>query len=106
MTAPLVDYYGPSPANQHILFWCDDDPALSPQLHRFNGTAQDTFTGVTYCPGHKVDWRGNYDNTDRTTWGVIVAGEIEFGGNATININEPPANVIPELGLQTIVMKE
>ena len=90
--------------NQHILFWCD--PAGPQQLHRFNGTAQDTFTGVTYCPGHKVDWRGTYDENRADTWGVIIAGQIEFGGNTAININEPPPDVIPELGMRTIIMKE
>ena len=90
--------------NENILFWCDETMPFA--LHRFNGTAEDTFTGVTYCPGHKVDWRGNYDKNRADTWGVIIAGQIEFGGNTTININEPPANVIPELDMETIIMKE
>ena len=102
MTARTVDDLPVE--NKHILFWCDAN--FTGELHRFNGGANDTFTGVTYCPGDKVDWRGTYDKNNANNWGMIVAGEIEFGGNSAMNMNEPPAGVLGELGIATIAMKE
>ena len=90
--------------NQHILFWCDAN--FPGELHRFNGGASDVFSGVTYCPGDKVDWRGNFDINNANNWGMIVAGQIEFGGTSALNLNEPPAGVLGELGILTVSMKE
>ncbi len=94
-----------SPAeNLGILFWCD---ATMPNVtNKFNGTASDTLTGVIYCPSQHLEWSGNHSTAGDGTWNVFVSSTMKFTGNSAVNVNEPPAGILPEFGLETIVMKE
>jgi hypothetical protein len=68
-----------------ILFW--QDPNWGDVLHngaQFNGSPI-SLTGALYFPKANLTWNGG--NSTSASYTIVVANQVQFGGNATFNIN-------------------